>query len=347
LNLVLNFRPAVMGSRTTLLIGCALALTAALILVFVTRARADEGGVSFWQPGTYVSLAAIPNSPGWALSTTSFHGSAFAGASVSAARLVRIGAVNETQAADLAGESDNFTNIMTISPSYTFSETMLGAQVMFGLSTLVGRASVYDHGSLSAGGGGRAGDLQFGLGDSSTGFGDLQPQLTLFWSAGDHHFMTYGTSNLPVGNYSSVSLANLGIGFGALDAGAGYTYLNPKAGVEFSAVAGLTYSYLNPATNYKNGVDFHLDAGASRYLTDALFVGPVVYFYREVGCDSGAGDRFGCYRSQVAGAGAQIGYTASVEKAQLYVNLSGYGEFASENRPAGWNVRLNAVLSPK
>lgn len=324
-----------------------LALRALIVLSFASVARADEGGVSFWQPGTYGSLAAVPNSSGWALSTTSFHGSGFAGAGVTASRLVRVGAINENQAGRLAGKSDNPTNTMSISPSYTFSETMLGAQVSFGLSTLVGKASVYDHGSFSAVAGGRLADVQFGLGELSTGFGDVQPLLALFWSAGEHHFMTYGTSNLPVGNYRSVSLANLGIGFGALDAGAGYTYLNQKAGVEFSAVAGLTYNFLNPVTNYKNGVDFHLETGASKYLTDALFVGPVAYFYRQVGCDSGGGDSFGCYRSQVAGAGAQIGYSTAAERVQLYFNLSGYGEFASENRPAGWNVRLNVALSPK
>ena len=31
---------------------------------------------------------------------------------------------------------------------------------------------------------------------------------------------------------------------------------------------------------------------------------------------------------------------------QGYVNLKGYGEFANENRPAGWNVWLTFVLSP-
>ena len=29
-------------------------------------ARADEGGISFWLPGIYGSLAALPQQPGWA-----------------------------------------------------------------------------------------------------------------------------------------------------------------------------------------------------------------------------------------------------------------------------------------
>ena len=39
-------------------------------------------------------------------------------------------------------------------------------------------------------------------------------------------------------------------------------------------------------------------------------------------------------------AGPQIGYLFSVGDMQGYLNLKGYGEFAAENRPAGWNIDL-------
>jgi hypothetical protein len=32
-------------------------------------ALADEGGVSFWLPGLFGSLAAVPQQPGWSLAT--------------------------------------------------------------------------------------------------------------------------------------------------------------------------------------------------------------------------------------------------------------------------------------
>jgi hypothetical protein len=38
-------------------------------------ACADEGGSGFWQPGTYDSLAAVPNQPGWAFTATCNHAS--------------------------------------------------------------------------------------------------------------------------------------------------------------------------------------------------------------------------------------------------------------------------------
>ena len=308
---------------------------------------ADESGVSFWQPGAYDSLSATPNQPGWSLSTISYHGAAYAGSSVSAARLVRIGLIDQTPAGNLSTTSENFNNTITITPSYGFSEPLLGAMAVVGASTILGKSSVFEYGSLSAASGSHALDRQFAIGDSVTGFGDLSPQATLYWSRGEHYFMAYATGDIPVGNYKSTRLANLGIGHGAIDAGGGYTYLNPSVGVEFSAVAGFTYNFRNTTTDYKTGVDFHLDMGVSKYLTDALFVGPVGYFYQEVGCDSGSGDKFGCFTSRVAGLGAEIGYTAPLQGMQAYVNLKGYGEFAAENRPSGWNVRLAIAFSPK
>ena len=103
--------------------------------------------------------------------------------------------------------------------------------------------------------------------------------------------MTYLTGDVPVGVYSSSSLANMGIGHGAIDAGGGYTYFNPQTGHEFSAVLGFTYNFINQSTQYQNGVDMHLDWGASQFLTQQVQVGVVGYVYKDVGCDSGSGDR--------------------------------------------------------
>src|SRR5262245_60092155 len=47
---------------------CALALSA-----FPQKALADAGGLSFWLPGTFGSLAATPVTPGWAYSTIYLH----------------------------------------------------------------------------------------------------------------------------------------------------------------------------------------------------------------------------------------------------------------------------------
>jgi hypothetical protein len=65
------------------------------------------------------------------------------------------------------------------------------------------------------------------------------------------------------------------IGHAALDAGGGSTYFNPQAGHELSAVAGFTYNLKNRDTQYQNGIDFHVDWGASQFLSKQIFVGLV------------------------------------------------------------------------
>src|SRR6185437_6431341 len=49
------------------------------MVLFSQCALADEGGVSFWVPGFYGSLAATPQQPGWSLATIYYHTSVSAG----------------------------------------------------------------------------------------------------------------------------------------------------------------------------------------------------------------------------------------------------------------------------
>jgi len=48
--------------------------TAFLLAAFVgNSSTADEGGVSFWLPGTFGSLAAVPGQPGWSIAGILYH----------------------------------------------------------------------------------------------------------------------------------------------------------------------------------------------------------------------------------------------------------------------------------
>jgi hypothetical protein len=159
--------------------------------------------------------------------------------------------------------------------------------------------------------------------------------------------MTYVTGNLTTGRYDPARLVNLGIGHNALDAGVGYTYFNPQTGYEASATLGFTYNFENTHTDYRNGVDMHLDFGASKFVTKQWQLGIVGYLYQQISCDTGDGDRVGCFKSRVLGLGPQIGYTFPLNEDYMgYVNLKGYGEFAAENRASGWNLWLTFAMSP-
>jgi hypothetical protein len=64
--------------------------------------------------------------------------------------------------------------------------------------------------------------------------------------------MVYSRGGIPVGDYDPDRIVNLGDGHASWDNGFGYTYFNATAGLEFSAVSGLTYNFTNPHTDYPN-----------------------------------------------------------------------------------------------
>jgi len=323
------------------------ALTLAAVTLVPGISLADEGGVSFWLPGFYGSLAAAPQAaPGWWLYTFNYYTNVTAGGSVAAAREVEIGRFTPTVTVNLSASLKAQAELEWVQPNYTFATPVFGGQLTVGLGEFVGWQSANLNGTLTASLPPFTLIRSDSISSSVSGLSDLYPSASLKWNDGVNNFMIYGTGDIPVGAYDSTRLANLGIGHGAVDGGAGYTYFNPGTGREFSAVAGLTYNMENPSTNYQNGVDFHLDWGASQFLSKQVFVGPVGYFYDQLSCDSGSGDRVGCFESRVVGVGPQIGYLFPIGNMQGYLNLKAYGEFDGLDRPSGWNAWLAFSISP-
>jgi hypothetical protein len=316
-----------------------------------TIADADEGGVSFWIPGLFGSLAAVPQKPGFSLAMIPYQTIVSAGGDVARAREIEARRIPVTVTANLNAKLDASADVILIDPTYVFATPVLGGQASVGLLGLFGRSTASVNGALTGTVTTPFGTIPFSRFDSFndrvTGFGDLAPQATLRWNAGVHNFMTYLTGDIPIGAYNPNRLANLGIGHGAIDGGFGYTYLDPTKGHEFSAVAGLTYNFTNPDTQYKNGVDFHLDWGASQFLSKQVFAGLVGYIYQQVSCYSGSGDRVGCFESRVFGVGPQLGVIVPIgTEWQGYLNFKAYGEFESKNRPDGFNVWVTFAISP-
>jgi len=313
-------------------------------------ARADEGGVSFWVPGIYASLAAVPLQPGWTVNETYYHWQGQGGADVARAREVTIGRFNPTVTLNLSGNLNALADIVFGTAIYTFEQPVLGGQASVMLLGAYGRTDATVNATFS----GTIGPLPFGpftrqdFGEA-VGFGDLYPQATLRWNQGVNNYMLYLTGDIPVGLYNSSDLANIGIGHYAIDAGGAYTYFNPETGREFSVTAGFTYNFINPSTQYQNGIDMHLDWGASQFLTKQFQIGAVGYIYQQLTCDSGSGDKVGCFESRVLGIGPQVGFIFPMETPlgikQAYLNFRGYAELDHQNRAQGYDVWVSLTIS--
>jgi hypothetical protein len=293
-------------------------------------AYADEGGASFWLPGQYGSLAAIPSEPGWSIPLIYYHASEDA----SGSRSFAIGG-------KITAGVDVRQDLLLAVPTYVFPDTFFGGQLALSIAGVYGRVKVDAEAILTGPGGGI---LSGSKSDSQSGYGDLYPSASLRWNDGVHNTMVYTMLGVPVGSYEVGRLANIGVNHWSVDAGGGYTYLKTESGREFSAVAGLTYNFKNPDTDYQNGIDLHLDWAASQFLSEQTHLGLVGYFYYQITGDSGSGAILGDFKSRVNGIGPQVGYTVKIGGREAYLNLKGYWEFGGKHMPDGWNVWLTLVL---
>lgn len=298
-----------------------LLLVSALIVGAWADARADEGGASFWLPGQYASLAAVPPSPGWSLSTDAYFYSGKASVS-------EIFSTGET----IFAKPDSREALLLLTLAYALETKLLGGQLSLSLGGGYGGNRIQADLSVSSRG------TEFDRSDAVSGFVDLSPSASLAWNQGVHNGMAYLTGNIPAGSYNSGRLANVGIGFWAIDAGGGYTYFNQRTGWEFSAVVGFTYNFENSSTDYQNGIDSHLDWSVSKFLSAAWEVGIAGYVYYQLTGDRGSGDTVGPFKSRVAGIGPQVGYAFKVGGQHWSANLRGYYEFWAENRYEGYAV---------
>ena len=229
---------------------------AGVILALLTSkpSLADEGGNGMWLLGSYGSMAAVPYEPGVSLAVLYY----------SAA-----GALKDAPA---SGQSNAVYSALT----YAFPTPVFGGQLALSAIAAFGGFQVSIDNSIA---------------DSHSGFDDVSPVAALRWNAGVHNFLTYAMVNVPIGDYNSKRLVNPGLGHWAIDGGAGYTYFEPKTGYEFSTVAGLTYNFQNPQTLYNNGLNFHIEWGASKFVAEQLQLGVVGYFYQQLHARPGPGSQ--------------------------------------------------------
>lgn len=299
---------------------CAARALATALVFGCAGAYADEGGTPFWTSGQFASLAAVPPSPGWSVSVTPSYYSGNAGPN-----LMTIGDA-------LTVGTHSTTATLSVQPGYAPSANFLGGAPFLALA--FGLAGNHVRSDLAVSQSGVERD-HF---ESIVGGTDLYPWASLGWVSGNNNWMAYLTGDIPTGAYQSARTANIGIGHAAIDAGVGYTYLDAAPGGEFSAVAGLTYNWQNPHTDYRNGVDAHLDWAASYFPSRAWELGVAGYVYYQLTGDSGSGAKLGAFKSRVAALGPEVVYQFAVGRNQWSLNVRAYWEFWAANRLEGYAV---------
>ena len=123
---------------------------AAAVLLCSKVSHADQGGGSFWFPGQFASLAAVQQTPGWALGVIYYHSSVAATGSAAAAREILTGRIPATVNVDLNLSLSGRADLVALAPSYTFATPVLGGQLVVGMSGQYGRTAASIAGTLTA-----------------------------------------------------------------------------------------------------------------------------------------------------------------------------------------------------
>jgi hypothetical protein len=292
------------------------------------QAAADEGGMSFWLPGSFGSYAAAPSDPGWSLQLLYYHSTAGASAAVPFTNGNRI----------MLG-LDERADVLYFNPQYVLPPKVLDGQLSLSVEGGVGLQRTSVDALLDRPGGEEASGYEV---DARAGITDIFPMAALKWGHDVHNVMAFVTAGVPVGTYSNERLANLGTHHWAFDGGGGYTLV--EGGTELSAVLGLTGNLPNPATGYRNGVSAHVDCATSQTLAEHFLLGLVGYGYLQLTADSGPGAVLGAFKSRVLAVGPQAALLLPVGSQTWWVSLKGYWEFFAADRPRGWNSWLTLTM---
>jgi hypothetical protein len=298
------------------------ALLVASALMPAEEAQAAEYAQGIYVLGTRGPLAGVIPPPGFYFESETW----FYEGTLGANRIFQGGGV-------VAAGVKNFTAAEFATPIWVTPAEILGGNLGFAITIPFGTPEVTAGAVLSSPRidriiAGREHDAIFNV-------GDIYLSSFVGWHSGNFHWTATALGVVPSGSFENGQLSNIALNRPALDLSGALTYLDPGLGYELSVVPGITFNWINPATQYLTGTEFHLEWSASKYLSKDLSVGLVGYFYNQLTGDSGSGDRIGPFKGRVVSLGGQINYTFHAGEIPISTGVRVYREFDVKNRFQG------------
>ena len=144
--------------------------------------------------------------------------------------------------------------------------------------------------------------------DSSKGMGDPLFGALISWQSPTYLHNVELDFVAPWGKYDEHALINPGNNSKAIYAAYAFTWF-PIPQVEVSSKSSVNYSYENPKTDYKSGVQIVIDYGFNYRLTQNWLAGIGGYLSTQLNDDQSHGDNIG-NRTKSIKVGPQIGYAS-------------------------------------
>jgi len=273
----------------------------------IPNAPAEEAGSGHYFPGTTSTLIDLPPTrPGWIFEAINLN---YQG-DVSAARILPVGGL---ATGGLSASSD----AVSIGGFYTFENKILGSYYSIGAFAAYVWMDIDANVVSSKVAGWRS--------DHNDGFGDilLLPAI-MAWKLDCWQLSAIMSVYAPTGQYDAGRLANLGLNHWTFDPTFGAAYTNEKSGFNFATYAGFSFSTENNATNYKNGVVFHLDTSVQQLLPlgpGFLGLGLEAFYREQITGDSGRGAMLGDFEDRTVGLGPVLSYVLPVHDSNLVAEV--------------------------
>lgn len=315
-------------------------------------AYAAEDGKSVYLLGVTASMAGMTPPPGFYASSFTYLYTATAGGDAALTWTLGRPSVSPTLFASLRVDASvrakanvalDVASLLWVAP-----EKVLGGHVGFGVLAPFGYQAVdvditaiktldFPGGPLTSGNRRRISDQTFAMGD---------PLLTAFigWNSGNFHWKLSTLVNIPIGSYAKTNLVSMGFNRWAADVTGSLTWLDPSTGIELSVAPGVTFNGENPATNYKTGTEFHIEAAAMQHFSKAFAIGVAGYHYRQLTGDSGAGAVLGAFKGEVSAIGPNLTYNFQIGKVPVFTSVRWMHEFKAKNRMAGDAAFLTVMV---
>jgi len=174
-----------------------------------------------------------------------------------------------------------------------------------------------------------------------SGLGDIQViPFMLAWQMPPNLFVNSGLLiQAPTGAYSASNAFNAGVNHWTYSPFVGATYITPS-GFELSTQVALNFNTVNPATQYRSGIEYRQEFAAGQHV-QSWTLGLAGYAYQQISDDSGPGSGDG-NRSRVFALGPAVNF---FRPGMPLVSLHGYKEFGARNHAEGYHLALRASMS--
>ncbi len=311
-----------------------LILVQVAFLAFLVAARAEEGGIAAYAPGSFASFVdAVPSEPGFAAFNYFTYYNGDAGASRQFPVAGQIAA--NLQATSYADSFGGF---------YVTPLKILGGYYAPGVSIPMGWNTVSAQVTLPNGNTRTRSDTANGLGDV-----EFWP-MALTWGAlsNNLHVNFFGGIYAPTGDFQKNRLANQGLGYWTFEPGVLVSYLGQQNGFECTAYIGYDINTENHDTQYQSGQVFHIDATVAQHLPLGKgFVGFGVtgFYLQQTTGDGGSGANLGSFEEMTAGVGPVLSYAAQFGKVGFAAEVKWLPQIATQKTPEGNYIWFKISMS--